>query len=70
MKSRSSLPMGGVRKSAIGSGRNLQSNRGSQSKRNKHLAESYKEELKKLKKMGSINYDIDDEDEIELRKRG
>ena len=69
MKSRSSLPMGAVRKSVVGSGRNLQSNRSS-NKRNKLLAESYKEELKKLKKLGSINYDIDDEDEIALRKRG
>ncbi len=34
------------------------------------MTDAYKEELKKLKKMGSINYDIDDEDEIELRKRG
>ena len=63
----------GVRKSAknasinggpLGSARNNLSNRSS-NKQNKHIAEAYKQELKKLKKMGSINYDIDDDDELE-----
>ena len=54
---------GSINVTALGSGRNNQTNRSA--KKNRYIAEAYKEELKKMKKLGSINYDLDEEDELE-----